>query len=81
MANVINPTVAPAAQFPERGPEVGSHGFERVIGPDVPNQRGPLRFEEGVATDTDVPHDFAIGSQVDVSSAPGRANHNNLAMF
>ena len=81
MANVANPTVAPAAQFPERGPEVGSHGFERVIGPDVPMQRGPLRFEEGIATDTDVPNDFAVGAQVDGSSAPGRANHNNPAMF
>ena len=67
MANVMNPTVAPAPQFPERGPEVGSHGFERTIGPDVPMQRGPLRFEEGVATDTDVPNDFAIGAYADLS--------------
>ena len=70
MANVVNPTVAPAPQFPERGPEVGSHGIERVLGPDVPMQRGPLRVEEGGATDTDGPNDFAIGAQVDVSSAP-----------
>lgn len=80
MANVMNPTVAPAPQFPERGPEVGSHGFERTIGPDVPMQRGPLRFEEGVATDTDVPNDFAIGAYADTSSAPGRPNHNNPDM-
>jgi hypothetical protein len=80
MANVMNPTVAPAPQFPERGPEVGSHGFERTLGPDVPMQRGPLRFEEGVATDTDVPNDFAIGAYSDTSSAPGRPNHNNPDM-
>jgi hypothetical protein len=43
-------------------------------------QRGPLRFEEGVASDTDVPNDFAIGAYADTSSAPGRANHNNPDM-
>jgi hypothetical protein len=77
MANVVNPTVAPAPQFPE----VAGNVFERTLGPDIPGERGPLRFEEGIATDTDVPTDFAIGSYVDGSSAPGRMNHNNPAMF
>jgi hypothetical protein len=28
-------------------------------------RRGPLRFEEGVATDTDIPNDFGIGAYGD----------------
>ena len=76
MANVMNPTVAPAPLFPE----VAGNIFERTMGPDIPGQRGSLRFEEGVATDTDVPNDFAIGSYVDTSPVPGRPNHNNPAM-
>jgi len=77
MANVVNPTVAPAPRFPE----VAGNVFERTLGPDIPGERGPLRFEEGVATDTDVPNDFVIGSYVDTTSAPGRMNHNNPAAF
>ena len=65
MANVMNPTVAPAPLFPE----VAGNVFERSMGPDIPGQRGSLRFEEGVATDTDVPNDFAIGSYVDTRDA------------
>ena len=72
MANVMNPTVAPAPLFPE----VAGNVFERTLGPDIPGQRGSLRFEEGVATDTDVPNDFAIGAYVDTSSVPGRPSHN-----
>jgi hypothetical protein len=30
-----------------------------------PRRRGPLRFEEGVATDTDVPRDFQRGAYGD----------------
>ena len=72
-----NPTVGPAPQFPERSPNV----FERSLGPDIPGQRGDLRFEEGVATDTDVPNDFAVGAHLDTQPAPGRPNHNNPAAF
>jgi hypothetical protein len=37
-------------------------------------RRGPLRFEEGVATDTDVPNDFAQGAYGDTQGdARGRA--------
>lgn len=32
-----------------------------------PNRRGPLRFEEGIATDTDVPRDFGVGAYVDTA--------------
>jgi len=30
-------------------------------------RRGPLRFEEGIATDTDVPNDFRRGAYADTS--------------
>lgn len=39
-------------------------------------RRGPLRFEEGVATDTDVPNDFIVGVQQGIIPAPGRPNQN-----
>ena len=39
-------------------------GFEHAIA--VNNvRRGPLRFEEGVATDTDIPNDFGLGAYGD----------------
>lgn len=39
-------------------------GYEHVMA--VNNaRRGPLRFEEGVATDTDVPNDFGQGAYGD----------------
>jgi hypothetical protein len=39
-------------------------------------RRGPLRFEEGVATDTDVPNEFTKGAMQGYLTAPGRPNHN-----
>jgi hypothetical protein len=50
-------TIAPAPQFPEDPGTV----YERKYAAAIPGQRGPLRFEEGVATDTDVPSDFQKG--------------------
>lgn len=41
-----------------------------------PTRRGPLRFEEGIATDTDVPSDFVTGAMSGYQTAPGRPNHN-----
>ena len=39
-------------------------GYEHAIA--VNNvRRGPLRFEEGVATDTDIPNDFGVGAYGD----------------
>lgn len=64
--------LAPDPQFPEYSPNV----YERKVAPNVAGQRGPLRFEEGVATDTDVPDDFQRGMSADTSSAPGRPNYN-----
>jgi hypothetical protein len=69
--------VSPAPMFPERSPVM----FETDYAPSIPGNKGPLRFEEGVATDTDVPNDFAVGAYVDTASAPGRQNHNNPEMF
>lgn len=66
-------TVSPNPLFPERDATV----FERTLAPSIPGNKGPLRFEEGIATDTDVPNDFAVGAYVDTSSARGRDNHNN----
>jgi hypothetical protein len=39
-------------------------------------RRGPLRFEEGLATDTDVPTDFQKGIMSGFAAAPGRPNRN-----
>lgn len=66
------PNIAPGPQFPERAPNV----YERKFAPGVPGNRGPLRFEEGVATDTDVPNDFQVGIQQGLITPPGRPNHN-----
>jgi len=65
-------TLAPSAVPPER---VGS-SYDVVQAPDQPGGRGPLRFEEGVATDTAVPNDFMIGMMQGYQTAPGRPNHN-----
>jgi hypothetical protein len=46
------------------------------MAPSVPGGRGPLRFEEGLATDTDVPNDFQLGVSQGYITAPGRPNHN-----
>lgn len=65
-------SLAPAPMFPERTPQM----YERVLGPEIPGQRGPQRFQEGIETDTDVPRDFALGYQQGVMAAPGRPNRN-----
>src|SRR5687767_7315959 len=64
--------LAPNPQFPEK---VGTV-YERKMGESITGNRGPLRFEEGVATDTDVPNDFQRGMADGMISAPGRPNHN-----
>jgi malate synthase len=46
------------------------------MSPALPGQRGPLRFEEGLATDTDVPMEFTKGAMQGYLPAPGRPNHN-----
>jgi hypothetical protein len=63
--------LSPAPQFPERP---GTH-FEAVQTSN-PARRGVLRFEEGIATDTDVPGDFVLGAMQGYKTPPGRPNHN-----
>lgn len=65
-------TIAPAPQSPERLP----HIYERKFSPAAPGQEGPLRFEEGLATDPDVPSDFVVGATQGSITAPGRPNRN-----
>lgn len=73
----MNPTIAPQNPYPESMRNV----FERTVAPSIPGNRGPLRFEEGVATDTDVPRDFGQGAYMDTAPSPMRQNHNNPEMF
>lgn len=63
--------IGPAPMFPERSPQV----YERKMADNL-DRRGPLRFEEGVATDTDVPTDFQKGIMSGFAAAPGRPNRN-----
>lgn len=41
-----------------------------------PTRRGPLRFQEGVASDSDVPAEFGEGVMQGYRTPPGRSNHN-----
>ena len=65
-------TISPAPSFPERPGTV----YDRKMAGAVPGQRGPLRFEEGIATDTDVPQSFTEGAMHGYMPAPGRPNRN-----
>ena len=65
--------LAPAPQFPEHVGNV----YERKLSPAQPGLRGPLRFEEGLATDTDVPNDFQRGMQEGGIPAAGAPNSVN----
>jgi hypothetical protein len=64
-------SLGPEPQFPERG----RYAYDETMGPNRAGQRGPLRFEEGLATDTDLPRDFTRGMTEFMVSAPGRINH------
>lgn len=64
--------IAPTPGFPEKPDYI----YERKMGPNTPGGRGPLRFEEGIATDTDVPNDFQQGMADGYVTAPGRPTHN-----
>lgn len=65
-------TIAPDPKFPE---SVGAT-YDRKMASATPGQRGPLRFEEGIATDTDVPSEFTNGAMQGYIPAPGRPNRN-----
>lgn len=68
--------LSPDPQFEENA----NTTYERQIAPAIPGNRGPLRFEEGVATDTDVPSDFVRGLREPAIPYPGRPNHVNPAV-
>lgn len=63
--------LAPTPGFPERVPTT----YEEKWGQNVA-RRGPLRFEEGIGTDTDVPNEFTKGAMQGYLTAPGAPNHN-----
>jgi hypothetical protein len=65
--------LAPDPQFPERG----NYNYDDTMGPNRAGDRGPLRFEEGLATDTDLPSSFQRGMLEPMIPAPGRINHVN----
>lgn len=64
--------IAPDPKFPERTGTV----YDRKISPATAGQRGPLRFEEGLATDTDIPTQFTTGAMQGYMPAAGRPNRN-----
>lgn len=64
--------LAPSNIPPERSPQ----SYQRTMGANVSRQ-GPLRFEEGIATDTDVPDDFTQGMGDGYRTGPGSPNHTN----
>jgi hypothetical protein len=64
-------TLAPNPGFPEKG----ATNYEAKYGENAV-RRGPLRFEEGLATDTDIPNEFTKGAMQGYITAPGRSNHN-----
>ena len=65
--------IAPSNIPSERSPQT----FQRTMGPNMAGVTGPLRFEEGLATDTDVPDDFMQGMGDGYMTGPGSPNHNN----
>jgi len=65
-------TIAPDPKFPER---TGAT-YDRKFAAATPGMRGPLRFEEGVATDTDVPAQFSEGAMQGYMPAAGRPKRN-----
>lgn len=64
--------IAPTPGYPEKP----VYQYERKAAESRPGNRGPLRFEEGIATDTDIPNDFQRGMGDGYMSAPGRPSHN-----
>ena len=67
----MNPTIAPQNPYAEGMNNV----FETVVAPSITGNRGPLRFQEGVTNEPEVPSDFGEGAYVDTGSAPSRMNH------
>lgn len=73
MADMTNRSPLAPTALP---PSVQSSVYERKIAPDAPGGRGPLRFEEGLATDTDIPMEFVNGMRQGYETGPGGHNKN-----
>jgi hypothetical protein len=71
MADLTNNSPLAPTALP---PSVQSSVYERKLAPNAPGGRGPLRFEEGIATDTDVPGDFMEGMSDGYATGPGGHN-------
>lgn len=64
--------LAPTALPPSQQSSV----YEVKQAPNAPGGRGPLRFEEGLATDTDLPYEFVHGMRQGYVTGPGGHNAN-----
>lgn len=65
-------TLAPAPSVPQQISSV----YEVKQAPDMPGGRGPMRFEEGLATDTDLPNEFVNGMRQGYDTDPRGHNLN-----
>lgn len=63
--------LAPDPQFRESADRF----YERKTA-NNPSRRGPLRFQEGLASDSDVPREFSEGVMQGYRTPAGRSNHN-----
>jgi len=66
-------TIAPNPLYPERVPQA----FEVALAANPAGNRGDMRFEEGIGTDTDVPNDFVRGAYVDTAARAGTLNQKD----
>jgi hypothetical protein len=65
-------TLAPAPSVPQQISSV----YEVKVAPNMPGGRGPLRFEEGLGTDTDIPNEFVNGMMQGYRTDPRGHNLN-----
>lgn len=62
-------------------PEVSPRTFETKMAPSRPGVRGPLRYEEGLATDRDVPRDFERGATEGFGTDPRQSDVDRETQF
>jgi hypothetical protein len=73
MADMTNTSpLAPAPSVPQQQSSV----YEVKVAPNRSGGRGPLRFEEGLATDTDLPNEFVNGMRQGYATDPRGHNLN-----
>lgn len=64
--------MAPNPGFPEKAPTF----FDVKGAESIPGNSGPHLFQEGLASDPDIPADFVVGIRQGETPAPGRPNRN-----